>query len=137
MNGLQRRTTVVLAATVILLTVATALARGTGADLSWHTMDGGGGTSTGGEFELSGTIGQPDAGVMTGGTFTLGGGFWGGGAITLPCPSDVNGDGDVAVNDLLDLLAAWGNPGPTDLDGNGTTDVVDLLAMLGNWGPCP
>lgn len=32
--------------------------------------------STGGEFELSGTIGQPDAGKMSGGDFTLTGGFW-------------------------------------------------------------
>jgi hypothetical protein len=45
--------------------------------LDWHTLDGGGGTSTGGVFTVSGTIGQPDAGVMTGGQFTLHGGFWG------------------------------------------------------------
>ena len=31
-------------------------------DLSWHTIDGGGGYSVGGTFELNGTIGQPDAG---------------------------------------------------------------------------
>lgn len=46
-------------------------------DLSWHTIDGGGAmNSTDGTFSLSGTIGQPDAGVMAGGTFTLTGGFW-------------------------------------------------------------
>jgi hypothetical protein len=47
-------------------------------DLSWHTVDGGGGdNSTGGTFALGGTLGQPDAGApMTGGTFTLTGGFW-------------------------------------------------------------
>ncbi len=44
--------------------------------IPWHTMDGGGGTSTGGDFSVSGTIGQPDAGVMSGGPFTLTGGFW-------------------------------------------------------------
>ena len=43
----------------------------------WHTIDGGGGTSTGGVYSVSGTIGQPDAGpVMTGGAFSLQGGFW-------------------------------------------------------------
>jgi len=48
-------------------------------DLSWHTIDGGGGTSTGGGFELAGTIGQHDAGqTMTGGNFTVTGGFWAG-----------------------------------------------------------
>jgi hypothetical protein len=43
-----------------------------------HTMDGGGGTSTGGVYSISGTIGQPDASTttMTGGSFSLSGGFW-------------------------------------------------------------
>ena len=45
--------------------------------LDWFTLDGGGGTSTGGGYSLSGTIGQPDAGAMSGGQFTLEGGFWG------------------------------------------------------------
>ena len=46
-------------------------------DLSWSTIDGGGGTSTGGPYSLSGTIGQPDAGgPMTGGAYSLIGGFW-------------------------------------------------------------
>jgi len=45
-------------------------------DLTWNTIDGGGGTSTGGVYTLSGTIGQPDAGTLSGGTYTLNGGFW-------------------------------------------------------------
>ncbi len=45
--------------------------------IDWHTIDGGGGTSTGGVYTVTGTIGQPDAGVMSGGPFTLTGGFWG------------------------------------------------------------
>ena len=46
-------------------------------DLSWTTIDGGGVMfSTGGDFGLFGTIGQPDAGEMTGGIYTLTGGFW-------------------------------------------------------------
>ena len=46
--------------------------------IDWSTIDGGGGgTSTGGVFTVSGTIGQPDAGgPMTGGNFSLTGGFW-------------------------------------------------------------
>ena len=53
-------------------------------DLSWNTIDGGGGTSTGtgpnGIYSLSGTAGQPDAGTLSsnGNTYTLGGGFWAG-----------------------------------------------------------
>ncbi|GAB4326267.1 MAG: hypothetical protein Kow0059_22650 [Candidatus Sumerlaeia bacterium] len=42
------------------------------------TIDGGGGTSTAANYSVAGTIGQPDAGVLTGGGYTLVGGFWGG-----------------------------------------------------------
>ncbi|MCB9913327.1 MAG: hypothetical protein H6827_10045 [Planctomycetes bacterium] len=44
--------------------------------IEWSTIDGGGGTSTGGDYSLSGTVGQPDAGEMSGGEFALSGGFW-------------------------------------------------------------
>ena len=45
--------------------------------VDWFTIDGGGGTSIGGVFSVSGTIGQPDAGgPMTGGTYSVTGGFW-------------------------------------------------------------
>jgi hypothetical protein len=46
--------------------------------IDWFIIDGGGGgTSVGGEYSVSGTIGQPDAGTMTNGYYTLVGGFWG------------------------------------------------------------
>ena len=45
--------------------------------LSWSTIDGGGGISSGGSYSISGTIGQPDAGRLTGGSYVLDGGFWG------------------------------------------------------------
>jgi hypothetical protein len=45
--------------------------------IDWSTIDGGGGMSTGGVYSVSGTIGQPDAGAMSGGNYTLQGGFWG------------------------------------------------------------
>jgi hypothetical protein len=45
--------------------------------IGWSTMDGGGGTSTNGQYSLSGTIGQPDAGgPMTNGQYAVTGGFW-------------------------------------------------------------
>ncbi len=46
--------------------------------IDWYTMDGGGTmNASGGTFTLSGTIGQADAGMMSSGAYTLGGGFWG------------------------------------------------------------
>jgi len=45
--------------------------------IDWFTVDGGGGTSTGGVYSVSGTIGQPDAGAtMSGGNYSVDGGFW-------------------------------------------------------------
>ncbi len=45
--------------------------------IDWFSIDGGSGTSTGGVYSVSGTIGQPDAGEpMTGGNYLLTGGFW-------------------------------------------------------------
>jgi hypothetical protein len=72
----------VLVAIALLLAVSTALAQGNGYDLSWFTVDGGGGTvSNGGSgYALTGTAGQPDAGALTNGSYTLVGGFWGGAA---------------------------------------------------------
>jgi hypothetical protein len=46
---------------------------------------GGGGASSGGDFTLNGTIGQPDVGPMGGGNYSLAGGFWG--AIPTPPPA--------------------------------------------------
>jgi len=66
---------------LLLLAVVPVLAAVT-YDLSWWSVDSGGATfSTGGAYELGGTIGQPDAGTLTGGGYTLGGGFWGGGVV--------------------------------------------------------
>ena len=50
-------------------------------DLSWSTIDGGGGTSTGGPYTLTGTIGQPDADWSEGGEYEVLGGFWPGGPL--------------------------------------------------------
>ncbi|MGD0258877.1 MAG: hypothetical protein ABSD29_03535 [Verrucomicrobiota bacterium] len=46
--------------------------------IPWYKVAGGGGTSTNGQYSVSGTIGQPDASqqAMTGGSFSLVGGFW-------------------------------------------------------------
>lgn len=65
---------------LVLLTGITAAAQsGGGYDLTWSTIDSGGHTySTGGEYILGSTIGQADTAIMTGGIYTLFGGFWSG-----------------------------------------------------------
>ncbi len=79
---------------VMFLAAGGALAQsGGGYDLSWNTMDGGGGRSSAGQYTLDGTIGQPDAGMMTGGTYALTGGFWtqGGGGYRIFLPLVLRG----------------------------------------------
>jgi hypothetical protein len=45
--------------------------------INWHTIDGGGGTSTNGQYSVSGTMGQPDAGpTMTNGQYAVTSAFW-------------------------------------------------------------
>ena len=63
---------------IMLLMISTASAQ---YELSWYTIDGGGGTSSGGSYELTGTIGQPDAAWSSGGDYELLGGFWPGGPL--------------------------------------------------------
>jgi hypothetical protein len=59
------------------LLLATVSAPAQSYSINWSTVDGGGGTSTGGVYSVSSTIGQPDAGKLSGGNYTVDGGFWG------------------------------------------------------------
>lgn len=54
------------------------------------------------------------------------------------CASDLDSDGNVGVQDLLMVIAAWGftGPQPEDLNSDGTVDVLDLLILIASWGPC-
>jgi hypothetical protein len=63
-------------------TVASEEAASAGYQLTWWTVDGGGGTVVGsGAYTLSGTAGQPDPGVVEGNGYILSGGFWAGGGM--------------------------------------------------------
>lgn len=86
---------ILVAAALLILLAGVVLAQdGLDYDLSWHTINGGGamglsapairrvGPAQG--YTLSGTAGQPDAGVLAGGGYAVGGGFWGGRAAAPP-----------------------------------------------------
>ncbi len=53
-----------------------------------------------------------------------------------PCATlgDLDGDGDVDLNDLALLLASYGTDAGGDLDGDGDTDLSDLAILLANYG---
>jgi len=65
----------------------------------------------------------------------------GGNTVADECPNDCTGDldgnGEVGVDDLLAVLAAYQTNADGDCDGDGDTDVDDLLLLISAWGPCP
>ncbi len=86
-------------------------------EITKSTIDGGGGSNTGGLFALSGTIGQPDAHQpVVGGDFALTGGFWSGSAVvqTTICVQDCD-----CYLDAVDRAAKEG------VDPNALLDVCD------------
>jgi len=70
-------------------------------DITWFTIDGGGGESSGGVYTLKSTIGQPDAGIHTGGNYELQGGFWVSSIAGVEEPGDCDSSGMI---DILDYL---------------------------------
>lgn len=123
----------VLSATLIALCAAAALAQSYSID--WHTVDGGGGASSGGAFSLSGTIGQPDAQtlpVMSGGTFELTGGYWPV-ATVCTCPGDLTGDGQRDGQDIqlfVTCMLQGGNCACADMDGSNSLNAADVLLLV-------
>jgi hypothetical protein len=120
--------------------------------MNWYTIDGGGGTSSGGSFTIRGTIGQHDAGIMSGASLQLAGGFWGG-ATAPGCPADLDDgsgtgtpDGGVTIDDLVYFITAF-NLGDIEADldddgldpGNpdGGVTIDDLIFFLAHFaGGC-
>ncbi len=135
----------ILAAISVAMLAPAAYAQPT---IDWYTIDGGGGTSSGGTFELSGTIGQPDAGVMTGGSFELSGGFWTAAATppTGTCDYDFNQDENVDLLDAQQMAQVFvglipAQPGWLDgdlnLDENADLTDAQILAAYVVSGICP
>ena len=59
-----------------------------------------------------------------------------------PCPGDLDGDNDIDIADLAQLLAHYGSQNASyedgDLDEDGDVDIADLAALLAVYNtPCP
>ncbi len=105
-------------------------------EINWSTIDGGGHTfSTGGAFELGGTIGQPDAQVapvMTGASFELTGGFW---PVTQVCwcLGDMNGDGarnGLDVQKFVACVTSGGSCSCADVDAASGVNIDDVAVFV-------
>ena len=95
--------------------------------LTSFTVDCGGQVLTGGTLRLTSTIGQPDAGVFSGGTILLRGGF----LVPSTCPADFNASGAVSVQDIFDFLAAYFEGDVrADFNASGAISVQDIFDYL-------
>ncbi len=123
--------------------------------IDWYTFDGGGALfSAAGAYQLSGTIGQPDAGLANHPTYVVYGGFW---SFTTPsaCLGDGNCDGIINWRDIDFLIAAQNDntsawaalfpaPGPscsiqsldTNIDGHiNWRDIDPFIALMNTTCP--
>ncbi len=91
------------------------------------TIDGGGGTSSGGQYVVTGTIAQHDAAYSEGDQFEFLGGFWPGGPLCI-----------VDLEDFAAFAQYWLEMGtglPPDLykDENNIVDYYDLDVFIYEW----
>ena len=119
--------------------------------IDWYKIAGGGGTSTGGTYQVSGTIGQPDAsGAMTGGNYSLTGGFWslisvvqapgvprliivpnGANSVKILWPDPATNSFTLQQNNNLVATANWTTTGYAITPANGTNSIT-ITPPVGN-----
>ncbi len=117
--------------------------------VDWYKISGGGGTSTGGTYQVTGTIGQSEAGsnVLSGGSYALTGGFWAliqvvqtpgapklyisqaGNTVTIYW-QDVSGWHLVQGGNLATPIGSWANSGSPTLTGG--TNYLSVTNPVGN-----
>ena len=113
---------------VVLILLSTVMSvSGADYELTWSTIDGGGGQSSGGPYELMVTIGQPDAAAMSGGDYELLGGFLPGGPLCF-----------VDFEHFARFAEQWWLTGtglPADLfvDENNIVNGLDLQVFIDYW----
>ena len=94
-------------------------------NLSWSTIDGGGGTSTGGQYLVRGTIGQHDAAYSQGQQYELLGGFWPGEPMCF-----------INFEHFARFAEYWlvtGPDLPADLYEDNIVDLLDLKEFVDQW----
>ena len=94
-------------------------------EIGWYTINGGGEQSSGGQYVLTGTIGQPDAGYSEGGDYEVLGGFWPGETL---CPVD--------FEHFARFAQYWLETGsnlPADLYEDNIVDYDDLSLFVDEW----
>ena len=116
---------------IVLLVLILSLPAPADYEISWSTIDGGGGRSSGGDYVLTATIGQPDAAWSSGGNYELLGGFWPGGPL---CFVDFESFARFAEHWLDELCDADNNwCGGADLNQEDGVNLTDLGMFVEEW----
>jgi hypothetical protein len=120
---------ITLLACLILLPSSFCLrALGQSYSINWYKVSGGGGTSTNSQYSLSGTIGQQDASAaLTGGSFSLTGGFWSIYALQTPGLPNLSIRA-VAPNSVV---VSWLNSGSYTLQTNSVLTTTNWTSYNG------
>jgi hypothetical protein len=137
----MRRASLSLACLIAGSLLGPIAARAQSYDISWYKIAGGGGASAGSNYTLSGTIGQVDAGVMSGGTYAISGGFWGiysvvqmpgsplltvthsGSSVVISWPTPTS-NFTLQQNNAVNNAGGWGAVGQTTNSAGGTNSVT-------------
>jgi len=129
MNVITDQNTLTQKSIIFLLTISLQLGVTALADyeLLWSTIDGGGGTSTGGQYLVRGTIAQHDAAYSYSDDYELLGGFWIGGPLCF-----------VDFEDFARFAEYWlvtGPDLPADIyeDQYNIVDYLDLDTFVNEW----
>ncbi len=116
---------------IVLLVLVMSLSAMAGYEIRWSTIDGGGGTSSGGQYSLTATIGQHDAAYSQGGDYEVLGGFRPGGPLCF-----------VKFDDFARFAAHWLDTGCSqannwcqgaDLDQLNDVGADDLNLFITEW----
>ena len=106
-----------------------AVVRAQSYSIDWFKVSSGGGTSLGGSYSLSGTIGQHDAGgPMTGGNYSLTSGFW---SLLSIVPAPGSPTLTIAFTSTNTVIISWPSPS-TGFTIQETTALTDS-----NWTAPP
>jgi uncharacterized repeat protein (TIGR01451 family) len=136
---MRSRLTVAVLASLALAILASA-ADAQPYDVSWWSVDGGGGASSGGPYVVTGTAGQPDAGgPFAGGAYGLHSGFWSiaaGGAIGPQADLSVtktDGQATAIPGQGITYTIVAGNAGPSAATGATVSDTPPASLTNVTW----
>ncbi|MHC4744198.1 MAG: hypothetical protein ACYS8Z_19955 [Planctomycetota bacterium] len=123
-----KKTCLLLLSWLVLVTLSAFTLSGEDYEISWYTIDGGGGVSQGGPYVLTGTVGQPDADWSKGGSYEVLGGYWAGGPLCV-----------VAFDDFARFADYWWlRDSGADLNSDAEIDFADLAWFTDYWlSHCP